>query len=166
MELTVKQLAERLLPASPDGDLAGLTRQLRHWTLAGILEPTGAVHTGAGKSRKYAEGEIYFAALALELARWRIPIGVSDLIVRMARHQSKYESGSAERRRGFAGAVAGQKNIFLCVKFLSGIGAPEVEIRSGHYDALMEIIREQKWTDDAPSFLAINLTTLFASIGN
>ena len=87
MELTVREIAERILPVSPDGDMEALVRKLRHWTLSGVLRPVGSLHTGAGRHRKYEETEIYFAGLAVELTRWRIPVGISDRIIELARKE-------------------------------------------------------------------------------
>jgi hypothetical protein len=163
MELTVKQLAERLLPVSPDEDLGALTRQLRHWTLGGLLETVGEVHVGAGRARKYDEYELYYAALAMELSRWRIPVGVSHLIVRMARDQNEHAAATG-KGSVFSRAVAGEADIFLCIRIGSKLQG--ADILGGKYGSLMGTIGDEKWTADSPGFLAINLTTLFAPLRN
>ena len=166
MDLTVKQLAERILPLSREGDLDGLVRQLRHWTLTGVVRPVGTVHTGAGKHRKYDSGEVYFAALALELARWRVPVGVSDIVVQAARQQ--LEGAGADAGPGstnfIAEAIAGRERVFMLVKSLEGVDRPWTEIKVGFAPKVMKDAVNQGWSEDASSFLGIDLTALFRKL--
>jgi hypothetical protein len=166
MELTVKELAERILPLSREGDLDGLVRQLRHWTLTGVVRPLGTVHTGAGKHRKYDKSEVYFAALALELARWRVPVGVSDLIIQAARKELERpaDAPGAEAKNFIDEAIRGDESVFMLVKSLEGVDKPWTEIKVSPSQDLMNAVVDQGWSDDPPSFLGINLTALFRKL--
>jgi hypothetical protein len=166
MELTVKQIAERLLPIAPGGDMDGLVRQLRHWTLTGVVRPLGTIHTGAGKHRKYEESEVYFAALALELTRWRIPVGVSDLVVQAARKEYFQQDvrPTAKPLNAIKDAIEGRANQFLLLRPGEGLEALSMEIMTGDYKELARSVIERGWTRNTPSFVAINLSALFAKI--
>ena len=161
MELNVRDLAERLLPLSPDGDIDALLRQLRHWTISGMLQTSGELHTGAGRSRKYDETEIYYAALAMELTRWRIPVGIGDLIMQMARDDNAF-TAKTEKGSTFTRAVAGTEDIFFCIRL--GTRRADAELVSGELTSLASAMKKHRWTADFPSFIAINLTTLFTPL--
>ena len=166
MSLTVSQLAERLLPVAPSGDLEGLIRQIRHWTLSGVIKPAGDIHTGAGRHRRYEQNECYFAALALELTRWRIPVGVSDLVVQVARKEF-YEQDLAPTAlplNAIKDAIAGRADMFVMVKMSEGIGGSWPEILTGQFDELVKTIKTRGWANNPPSFVSINLSALFGKV--
>jgi hypothetical protein len=50
-------------------------RRLRHWGSAGVLETTGALHVGTGRTRQFESEQAYVAAVLLRLADWGLPIG-------------------------------------------------------------------------------------------
>ncbi len=165
MVLTVKQLASRLAPILPDGDLEGLARQLRHWTLAGILRPIGNIHTGAGKSRKYEETEVFWAAIALELVRWRIPIGVSDGIVKAARELHNLQCLQKHDSTDYVSeATFGRDKIFMWIQMGESSGAPWFVLKVDALDNVAQDVLHQDMTVNSPSFLVINLSTLFAKL--
>jgi hypothetical protein len=165
MALTVAKLAERALSASPGSDAAVVIRQIRHWTLSGVVRPTTDVHTGVGKHRQYAESEAYFAALALELTRWRIPVGVLDGVVQAARRE--FEGNVNPTREPIAGvkdAIDGEDGVFLFVKFSDGVDSHRLEVKLGPYLKMSRDIADSGWTRDMPSFLAIDLSALFRKV--
>jgi hypothetical protein len=167
MDLTVRQLAKRVLPLAPDGDLDTVSRQLRHWTMQGVVRPTGSIHSGAGKARKYPETEIYFAALALEVARWRIPVGMSEGILQAARKEFEGDVNPTKERKTFiADAIAGKQGIFLFLKYADRADSHQVEFKIGLYEDLVRAVADARWTMGTPSFLAIDLSSLFGSIGS
>ncbi len=77
---SVSQLAQRVAPTADESELARITRQLRHWTLTGVLRPLGATHTGAGRHRRYAGDAVHVAALQIELSRLGLPVGALHLV--------------------------------------------------------------------------------------
>jgi hypothetical protein len=165
MALTVAQLAKRALPASPEGDTDVVVRQIRHWTLSGVVRPTTDVHTGVGKHRQYAESEAYFTALALELTRWRIPVGVLDGVVQAARREFEGDANpTGEPIPGVKEAIDGEDGVAMFVKFSDGIDSHRLEVKLGPYLKMFRAIAESGWTRDMPSFLAIDLSTLFRKV--
>ena len=50
-ELTVSELARAVAPNADEAEISRIVRQLRHWTLTGVLSLAGTVHTGAGRHR-------------------------------------------------------------------------------------------------------------------
>ena len=166
MELTVRELAERILPVSPDGDIEALVRQLRHWTLSGVLRPIGSPYTGAGRHRKYDEIELYFAALAVELTRWRIPVGISDAIVELVRKEYFQidVKPTAKPLTFFKDAVDGKEDIYMLIYSKESVDRPKCVIHLGNFDELMgeRIARSQN--SPAPSFLVIHLSGLFRQL--
>src|SRR3954447_7581991 len=117
MALTVRDMAEKLVPLSPEGDVESIVRQLRHWSLTGVLQPSGALHVGAGRYRKYDKLELYFAALALELSRWRIPVGVSDRLVQAVRNEHRLKTAidaeNGPSTNTVQNAIDGARDIYL-----------------------------------------------------
>lgn len=160
MELTVKQLAERLLPLSVEGDVDSLARQLRHWTLSGILRTAGAVHTGAGKSRKYDEIELYWATIALELVRWRIPVGISDGIMIAARQANIIDDSIGYVKKASTGI---QDIVMLAQTGLVDI-LPWSSVKFKILESPDDIKVHEGWAMDSPSILVINISALFAKL--
>jgi hypothetical protein len=74
MPLTLKELTQRLAAVSGESTDT-LNRQLRSWTEGGALPLVGDLFIGTGKSRLYEDDAVLLAAVAVELARWGIPIG-------------------------------------------------------------------------------------------
>ena len=84
-EFTVSELARRIAPDADEPEIARIVRQLRHWTLTGVLHLAGTVHiggvhTGAGRHRQYSGDAVYLAAIMVELARMGLPVGALHLV--------------------------------------------------------------------------------------
>ena len=77
---SVSQLAERVAPTADESEVARIIRQLRHWTLTGVLMTLGATHTGAGRHRRYSGDAVYVAAVLIELSRLGLPVGALHLV--------------------------------------------------------------------------------------
>jgi hypothetical protein len=166
MALTVTQLARDALPASPEGDEDVLIRRIRGWTLSGVLRPTGDVHTGVGKHRRYHENEAYFVALAEALTHWHIPVGILDGIVQAARRELEGDVNPTREPMTFIkNAISGKEGVFLFVRFTDAVGGHHAEVKLGFYEELASEIAEAGWTKDTPSFLAVNLSALFSKVG-
>ncbi len=65
---TVGELAHLVVPGTNAAEVAHVNRQLRHWTLTGVLKTLGVTHTGAGRHRKYSGDAVHVAALMVELS--------------------------------------------------------------------------------------------------
>lgn len=79
-EYTVGELARLLVPSADGAEVARVNRQLRHWTLTGVLKTLGSTHTGAGRHRKYAGDAVHVAALMVELSRLGLPVGALSTV--------------------------------------------------------------------------------------
>jgi len=166
MALTVARLAEYALPASPDGDVDVLIRRIRGWTLSGVLRPTGDVHSGVGKHRRYPETEAYFVALAEALTHWHIPVGVRDGVVQAMRREFEGDVNPTREPMTFVrDAIAGKEGVFLFVRFPNPTDTHQAEVKLGYYEKLAREIVEAGWTKDTPTFLAVNLSALFSKVG-
>lgn len=101
MPLTLSQMVAILTPLSPEPP-ATLNRQIRSWTDAGALPLVGGLRTGTGRGRLYDESAPKLAAVAIELTRFGLPIGViHDALVWMNhdfRHQPSSPLTKLERR--------------------------------------------------------------------
>ncbi len=80
---TLKEVATILSATKTREEIERIARQIRHWTLSGVLEPEGEKHTGTGRSRRYSADEIRFAAWLMELARYGVTVSIM-LCVRYA----------------------------------------------------------------------------------
>jgi hypothetical protein len=77
---TVGEVARLLVPGAEEAEIARVNRQLRHWTLTGVLKALGVTHTGAGRHRKYSGDAVHVAALMVELSRLGLPVGTLSLL--------------------------------------------------------------------------------------
>ena len=75
---TVAELAKKVAEHERDLDL--VTRRIRHWSLAGVLDPLGPTHSGTGRHRRYAGSAVYCAAVLNRLADWGLPISVLKVV--------------------------------------------------------------------------------------
>src|SRR4051794_37184763 len=66
---TLKEVAAVLCASGDPAEVERIARQVRHWTVADLLHPTGKKHTGTGRSRRYTADEIRKASILLELSR-------------------------------------------------------------------------------------------------
>lgn len=74
-EYTVKDIATSLAKSDDPDEIKRIGRQIWHWTNVGILTPTGQVHVGSGRARKYTILEVYKAAIAAELVKRGLSVG-------------------------------------------------------------------------------------------
>jgi hypothetical protein len=77
---TVGELAHLVVPGTNAAEVAHVNRQLRHWTLTGVLKTLGVTHTGAGRHRKYSGDAVHVAALMVELSCLGLPVGTLSLL--------------------------------------------------------------------------------------
>ncbi len=117
---SVSQLAQRVAPDADKAEVALITRQLRHWTLTGVLRPLGATLTGAGRHRRYSGDAVYVAALMIELARLGLPVGTLHLvamelmvILRPIRRRDGKGPIGANTARLWQRAIKGEGTIYL-----------------------------------------------------
>ncbi len=117
---SVSQLAERVAPSADKAEVARITRQLRHWTLTGVLKPLGATHTGAGRHRRYSGDAVHVAALLIELSNLGLPVGVLHVVAislmvilrPIKRRDGKGPMGEDEARL-WRRAIKGEGTIYL-----------------------------------------------------
>jgi len=105
-QYTLKQVVAAIAPHAEPAEREKTARQVRHWTLLGLLVPLGAKHTGTGTSRRYGPLEIVKAAILRELSRYGV--GVT--------HLGEDFSGwitDLARREEWAIAEAGERPVFL-----------------------------------------------------
>lgn len=74
---TLKEIAPILARIGPKADVVRINRQVRHWTIHGLLNPIER-HTGRGRDRRYAFHEVRKAAIYLELARVGMTVGLLE----------------------------------------------------------------------------------------
>ena len=133
---SVSQLAERVAPTADKAEVARITRQLRHWTLTGVLKPLGATHTGAGRHRRYSGDAVHVAALLIELSNLGLPVGVLHVVAislmvilrPIKRRDGKGPMGEDEARL-WRRAIKGEGTIYLTFNVrVDAEGAKEVEL--------------------------------------
>jgi DNA-binding transcriptional MerR regulator len=90
--LTVAELAEVIVRQVVGERTAPVIRRLRHWTLAGILKPIGAAHSGSGHHRRYSRDSIPIAAVLNWLANRGLSITMLDAIGKTLPFLSKHQS--------------------------------------------------------------------------
>jgi hypothetical protein len=77
---TLKEVAALLSPSGEREDFERAARQVRHWTVNGLLNTAGEKFVGTGRSRQYAADEIRFAAWLMELAKYGINISLMEAV--------------------------------------------------------------------------------------
>jgi len=75
---TLKEVAAILSPTGEQDEFNRASRQVRHWTINGLLETAGEKYVGTGRSRQYAKDEIRFAAWLMELAKYGVNISIME----------------------------------------------------------------------------------------
>ncbi len=161
---SVSQLAQRVAPDADKPEVARITRQLRHWTLTGVLRPLGATHTGAGRHRRYSGDAVHVAALLIELSRLGLPVGTLHLVAMglmvslrpIKRRDGKGPMGEDEARL-WRRAIKGERTIYLTfnVRF-DAVGAKEVGLTLYDADEPLSPI-----TEGHMSAIVVDLTQLF-----
>jgi hypothetical protein len=66
---SVGEVAARIARSDDPGEIALITRQLRHWTALGLLTPVEGLHTGSGRHRRYDRRGLFVAAVYELIAR-------------------------------------------------------------------------------------------------
>ena len=164
---SVSQLAERVAPTTDKAEVARITRQLRHWTLTGVLGTLGATHTGAGRHRRYSGDAVYVAAVLIELSRLGLPVGALQLvslgimgILRPMRTRSGKRSNSEPQAVLWRRAIKGGGTIYLTfnVRF-DAVGAKEVGLTLYDADEPLSPI-----TEGHMSAIVVDLTQLFGPL--
>lgn len=102
---TLKEIASILSHIQAGSDATKIGRQVRHWTVNGLLNPAER-HTGRGRDRAYLFQEIRKAAIYLELSRYGMTVGllksVGDWLDFLEREKSPlWEFAKAKRYRIF-----------------------------------------------------------------
>jgi hypothetical protein len=64
---TVGEMAARI--ARSESEVGAITRQLRNWTVPGLISPQGELHQGTGRHRRYDQWQLMQAAILEVLAR-------------------------------------------------------------------------------------------------
>jgi hypothetical protein len=77
---TLKEVAAILSPTGEEEEFNRAARQVRHWTINGLLETAGEKFVGTGRSRRYAADEIRFAAWLMELAKYGVNISIMESV--------------------------------------------------------------------------------------
>lgn len=168
MELTVSQIAKRIASDLDSADVARVTRQLRHWTMAGIIPTAGPVHAGPGRHRRYSGDALYIAAILVELARFQLPVGVLQSLAAGFRIFPNSPE-RADWRRLWNEAVEGTRIVHGAFK-PSDIINPGKRTRSGKRAAVMTMYTPEdgglmlEGDNTAKSVIIINLTRLFADL--
>ena len=124
-------------------------RQVRYWTLGGVLPADRGVYTGTGKHRRYDAVEAYFVALALELSRWRLQVGTIENIVRLVRDEYEGRGKPTQKKLRFVrDAIDGVQGVYLFVRLADIPGTDLVDMKLGDYDEITRDIKEAGWVDD------------------
>ncbi len=161
---SVSQLAERVAPTTDKAEVARITRQLRHWTLTGVLKPLGATHTGAGRHRRYSGDAVHVAALLIELSNLGLPVGAlymvaSSLMVSLRpirRRDGKTPLGE-DIAQLWRRAITGEGTIYLTFNVRYGTKwAKEVGLTLYDADEPLSPI-----TEGHMSAIVVDLTQLF-----
>ncbi len=166
---SVSQLAERVAPTTDKAEVARITRQLRHWTLTGVLKPLGATHTGAGRHRRYSGDAVHVAALIIELSRLGLPVGALHLagaclmaILKPVRTRSGKPSKAEQDAKLWRRAIKGERTIYLTFNVrVDTEGAKEVGLAL--YDA-GEPDPPSPITIGHMSAIVVDLTQLFGPL--
>jgi hypothetical protein len=104
---TVSELAACVSNGSPERyDLS--LRRLRHWAQHGVLETSGALHVGTGRSRQFGAEQAYVAAVLMRLVDMGLAIGAIKQVARVIAHAYATDSETrplweAAKRRGVPG---------------------------------------------------------------
>jgi hypothetical protein len=181
MKITVSELARRVAVGASRKEAAIVLRRLRHWTQIGVL-PGGddaEIHTGSGRHREYSFEDIRFAALALELAKWKMPVGPLKWILnelhtlvlgegRDAEFAARWQAaidGSTADFNPFSPAFSSAPNVFLVVR------APgddmdahfdfDISLREGDERLVARGFPGTDHYDNPRSALFVDLTELF-----
>jgi DNA-binding transcriptional MerR regulator len=149
--LTIRSLAERLIPIAPDPDAT--TQQIRHWTREGLLIPIQDLHSGPGMHRLYhPEDSVCEAAVLSVVANAGLPISGSQIL---ADAMTQVRLEIARRKTG-----KGRKSPHLVImRTALGVNAVAVIGASEKF-----AVRGFK-TTDAVMTIDLDLEKLFTEVG-
>jgi hypothetical protein len=158
--LTVSELAERITRNRPAEWKTDVVRQIRYWTVEGVLRPDGPKHTGAGRHRRYAAEAVYLGAVVLELAEIRIPVGLLKEI--SGALQIIAQVRESRKGRLWHYAIAGTAEVYLRCEFK--ISPVKDEPLTLLVDLLTpaDVVRQKgRIVTGTLSAIMMNLTTIF-----
>jgi hypothetical protein len=75
MAYTLSSVAAVVADRYLDDDALLVSRQLRHWTVLGLLKTEAGVFLGPGNHRSYSDDTVYFAALLVRIAAMGLAAG-------------------------------------------------------------------------------------------
>ena len=78
---TVTGIARRICRDGDPAEIKRLAEQIRYWTRERLLRPEGAIHSGTGRWRTYAQAETHKAAILHELSRRGMTVGAMALFM-------------------------------------------------------------------------------------
>lgn len=161
---TVSQITDRIAPDRDLEEKKRLHRQIRHWTVAGLLQTVGALYSGPGRHRSYGREEPYIAAILVELSRYQLPIGVLQLIANGVRGVPNDPSG----HKMWGEAKARLRTIYAAINLKETRGSGLEDSSNddnGSTDVILyspEVERGMPETDN--SVIVLNLTELFSNL--
>ena len=147
--LTVKDIAARI--SSDPAESARTVRQIKHWTLLGLLEPIGPKHGGTGRARLYDDTAVYIAMVLTELAVWGVSV---DTKAGAAAEILKFAPRLQDGRTHLEMAIEGDVDVVMALQQASGDRGDRWWL--GDIRALPPM--------DATSRLMIDLTVLFKRV--
>src|SRR5260370_33234063 len=72
-----------------------VSRRLRHWGSTGVLQTVGALHVGAGRSRRFGAEEAYLGALLIQLDDCGLSIGALEAVEDLIRSENAKDGETA-----------------------------------------------------------------------
>jgi hypothetical protein len=141
-------------------------RRLRHWGSAGVLETTGALHVGTGRSRRFRTEQAYVAAVLLRLADLGLSIGALKAVAQVIalerakagdtaalweaakRRRDAIEHGCVFAALSIAFDDAGEKPVSVSIRLARG----------------EEGLNTPKFYLQEDSIVVLNLTDIFAQV--
>jgi DNA-binding transcriptional MerR regulator len=164
MRFTVSELARRIAPGASKEEGWIVHRKVRHWTQIGVL-PGGAdsdVHTGSGRHRVYDSEDIRFAALALELAKWKLPVGPVKWILNTLHVNVEGEGRDVRYAALWQTALDGGGTVFLVVQAAGNAEDMDFSISlQADGTQLHTLIQPTDRYDSIGSLLVVDLTGIF-----
>lgn len=165
--LSVSEIAERISVSDDAETIARLVRQIRYWTLVQALHPLEGVYTGTGVHRRYAEAEIYFAAVLSRAAAMGIAVG--GLIGISTALRSHIRGRFGRGKALWQSAIAGKLAVVAIVGLRITDDASSYELAfAGLYDAsqrkVMADIEHDLNSSEYQSAYLLRLTEIFSKL--
>jgi hypothetical protein len=157
--MNLTQLTDRLGAVSPERPET-LNRQLRHWAAIGVLPLTGERFSGTGRGRVYTQDALLVAAVAVELARWGIPIAVMTRVLEYLRFALDESSGPQEVKKLRAGTSDA-----LTLVFAGRYGGQDgVRVHHEARDRMSDFVTSPEFLESGASTVMIDLSRLWAKL--